>query len=268
MERRVEFSQEQESRNVQEIAVKQIILSKLLDSVKQCQSEFGARNELATIENAKVKFLLLQLETVFVHGLKKKLSFLNEFYEQWAFIMDTEMISAFSQMATGMQTILFALKTNDAELNAPPSLNTEEFLTNSSSNSILFSESATNNKRIPQPILNLQSSKTVVASTPKSSNTNKQAKSSHYVVSLHFKDSGCQMRVVFPDRSSSLSTPIMKSASADNPFSDDKNTKSPVSEENLLYLEKVDPATHDFTSDCTDNVFTIDSTDREDDSTS
>ncbi|KAL1444129.1 hypothetical protein MTO96_030029 [Rhipicephalus appendiculatus] len=50
---------------------RQILLSRLLDAVKQCQIRFGGRKELATESDSRVVNLCTQFEAVLQHGMKK-----------------------------------------------------------------------------------------------------------------------------------------------------------------------------------------------------
>lgn len=52
-------------------ADRQALLKKLLDSVKQCQSTFGGKTNLATDKDSSVSCLLSQFEHALQHGLKK-----------------------------------------------------------------------------------------------------------------------------------------------------------------------------------------------------
>ncbi|KAK8784195.1 hypothetical protein V5799_009440 [Amblyomma americanum] len=50
---------------------RQILLSRLLDAVKQCQIRFGGRKELATESDSRVVNLCTQFEAVLQHGMKR-----------------------------------------------------------------------------------------------------------------------------------------------------------------------------------------------------
>ncbi|CAN7940553.1 unnamed protein product, partial [Ixodes hexagonus] len=50
---------------------RQILLSRLLDAVKQCQIRYGGRKELATESDSRVVNLCTQFEAVLQHGMKK-----------------------------------------------------------------------------------------------------------------------------------------------------------------------------------------------------
>ncbi|XP_064478663.1 sorting nexin-29-like isoform X2 [Ornithodoros turicata] len=59
------------SREDSNLSDRQILLSRLLDAVKQCQIRFGGRQELATEGDGRVVNLCTQFEAVLQHGMKK-----------------------------------------------------------------------------------------------------------------------------------------------------------------------------------------------------
>lgn len=60
-------------------AIRQNLQARLLDSVKQCQTHFGGRQEIATEGDLRVATLCTEWETVLTHGIKKQKSKIRTF---------------------------------------------------------------------------------------------------------------------------------------------------------------------------------------------